>query len=206
MLRVLVRSLGLTLLLFAIFGVAAYYGFTQAVAWMGWTSGGFAEAAAAALMAIALGWLLFRTVAMAVLNLFSDEIVAAVEARDYPAAAARATPLSFAAGLRMGIRSALRALGWNLLALPLYVALLITGVGTLAVFLGLNAYLLGRDLADMVEGRHPSIPSFGWGQRFIIGFVSALLFLVPVANLLAPIVSAAMAVHLFHQRREAIIG
>jgi uncharacterized protein involved in cysteine biosynthesis len=200
---VLLKSLGLTLLIFAALGAVAWMGLRAIFAWMGWASnGGIAEAIAAALIMVATGWLLFRGIAMAVLGLFSDAIVVAVEDESYPAAAARAQSLSTAAGLRLALRSLSRTLAWNLVALPLYVVLLATGAGALLLFLAVNAYLLGRDLADMVEGRHPDLPPIKPGARFLMGLVSALLFLVPVANLLAPIWSAAMAVHMLHGRRE----
>ena len=44
----------------------------------------------------------------------------------------------------------------------------------------------------------------GWPKgrpaRWSLGLLSAASFVVPVANLLAPIVSAAMAVHMLHLR------
>ncbi|HEX7782811.1 MAG TPA: EI24 domain-containing protein [Sphingobium sp.] len=201
---VLAKSLGLTLLIFAALGVGVWFGLRFLFVWMGWGEGGLAGAAAAVVVVVTIlvAWLLFRAVAMAVLGLFSDAIVIAVERESYPAAAAQARDLSVAAGLRFALRSVARTIGWNLVALPLYIALLVTGVGTLALFLALNGHLLGRDLADMVEGRHPELPAIPHGTRWAMGLVSALLFLVPVANLLAPILSAAMAVHVLHGQRE----
>ena len=90
-----------------------------------------------------------------------------------------------------------------MLALPAYLFLLVTGVGTIALFLALNAYLLGRDMADMVEPRHPALPPIGRGSRWLMGLLSAIAFLVPLVNLLAPIWSAAMAVHMLHGQRKS---
>ncbi|WP_070157696.1 EI24 domain-containing protein [Sphingobium phenoxybenzoativorans] len=199
---VLAKSLGLTLLIFVALGAAVGFGLRYFFLWMGWSEGGLAGAAAAVVIVVLTAWLLFRAVAMAVLGLFSDAIVIAVEQESYPQAAAGARTLSMAAGMRFALRSVIRTVGWNLLALPLYIALLVTGVGTLALFLALNGHLLGKDLADMVEGRHPELPAIPHGTRWAMGIVSALLFLIPVANLLAPIWSAAMAVHVLHGRRE----
>ena len=61
---------------------------------------GWAGLAAVLLVPIAM-WLLFRVVALAVLQFFADEVVAAVEARHYPARAAQARPLP----LRISTRS-----------------------------------------------------------------------------------------------------
>ncbi|WP_031304214.1 EI24 domain-containing protein [Sphingobium quisquiliarum] len=200
-LRLLGKTLLLTLLLFAMAALGLWSAVHAVRVYFGWGGGGMAEAAATALGAIALGWLLFRTAAMAVMNLFADDIVQAVERESYPDAAATARPVGFTRSLRYALASAARTIGWNLLALPAYLALLATGVGTAGLFLLLNAYLLGRDLADMVEPRHPALPPITSVNRWLMGLVSALIFLVPLLNLLAPVWSAAMAVHMLHGRR-----
>ncbi len=197
---VLLKSLALTLLLFALLGVGLWAGLHGFFAWIGWSSrtGGLVEAAAAVVLVVASAWLLFRTIAIVVIGLFGDAIVAAIERESYPEQAMQAHDVSAVQGIRLALRSVLRTIGWNLVALPFYIALLVTGVGTLALLLAVNAYLLGRDLADMVEARHPDRPPIPKGTRLAMGFVSALLFLLPVANLLAPVWSAAMAVHVLH--------
>ncbi|MET0248115.1 MAG: EI24 domain-containing protein [Sphingobium sp.] len=203
-LRLLAKSLLLTLVVFAGLGAGLWWLFHGARLYFGWGQGaqwgGFAEATATALVMIAAGWLLFRAVAMAVMGLFADDIVVAVERAHYPQAAARARPIGVGRSLGIATRSLLRALGWNLLALPFYLVLLVTGIGTIGLFLAVNAVLLGRDMAEMVEPRHPDLPPLSKSSRWLMGLVSALLFLVPLLNLLAPIWSAAMAVHMLHGR------
>ncbi|AUW57237.1 cysteine biosynthesis protein [Sphingobium sp. SCG-1] len=205
---VLFKSLALTLVLFTGLGFGLWAGLHWFFAWIGWasTTGGFVEAAAAFVITLATTWLLFRAVAIAVLGLFGDQIVEAVERESYPAAAAVARHVPFTRSMALAARSILRTVGWNLVALPFYIALLVTGVGTIALLLAVNAYLLGRDLADMVEARHPDLHAIPKGTRMAMGFASALLFLVPVANLLAPIWSAAMAVHILHGRKGKTHG
>ncbi|WP_340267567.1 EI24 domain-containing protein [Sphingobium mellinum] len=197
-LRLLARTLVLSLLGFGALGLGLWATVHAVRLHFGWGGGGLAEAAATALAVTAAAWLLFRTVAIAVMSLFADDIVAAVERESYPAAAARARPVGVAGSLRLALRSIVRTLGWNLVALPAYLVLLATGIGTPGLFLALNAYLLGRDLADMVEPRHPDLPPIPRLGRWLMGLVSALLFLLPFINLLAPIWSAAMAVHMLH--------
>ena len=85
--------------------------------------------------------------------------------------------------------------------MPAYILLLVTGVGTIGLFLVVNAYLLGRDMADMVEPRHPALPPLSRSSRWLLGLVSAVMFLIPLVNLLAPIWSAAMAVHMLLGRK-----
>ncbi|WP_150292979.1 EI24 domain-containing protein [Sphingobium estronivorans] len=205
-LRLLLKTLLLTLFAFALLAAALWGGIHAARLHFGWgaTAGwsGLAEAAATTLAMLAAAWLLFRAVAMAIMTLFADDIIVAVERDSYPQAAARACPVGWGRSLHFALRSLARTLGWNLIALPAYVLLLVTGIGTIGLFLVLNAYLLGRDLSDMVEPRQPDLPPIPRGSRWLMGLVSALIFLVPVLNLLAPIWSAAMAVHMLHGRQR----
>lgn len=207
-LKVLAKVIALTLALFVGLGIAlwwaagalaAHYGRAE---WSGWAE------AAGVLVALIAGWLLFRVVAIAVLGIFADAVVEAVERRYYPGAMASAKAPGLARSVHMGLASAGRALLFNLIALPVYLALLVTGVGTVAVFAVVNALLLGRDLGEMVAVRHlPAAAIREWlgmtrASRFLLGLVVTGLFVVPVVNLFAPILGAAMATHLFHGRKS----
>jgi uncharacterized protein involved in cysteine biosynthesis len=198
--RLLLLVAGLSLVIFVLLGIALWAALDHWILprWFA-VADGFAALMALGLTVL-LGWFLFRGVAMAVMGLFSDSVVESVEEDHYPAAAARAVPVGFARGARMGLWSARRALGWNLLAAPFYLLLLVTGVGTLALALVVNMLLLGRDLEDMVRARHPAMPPLATRERHALGLVTAALFVVPAVNLLAPIVGAAMAVHMLHRR------
>ena len=200
--RLLGKSLALTLLIFVMAGLGLWTAVHAVRVYFGWSGGGLAEAAPTTIGVIALAWLLFRTIAMAIMNLFADDIIAAVERSSYPAAAAEARSLGLGPSVRLALASAARTIGWNLIAMPAYLLLLVTGVGTIGLFLVLNAYLLGRDLADMVEPRHAALPPISRLRRWLMGLVSTLLFLLPFINLLAPIWSAAMAVHMLHGVRS----
>ncbi|BAV65151.1 EI24 domain-containing protein [Sphingobium cloacae] len=200
--RLLLKSLAWTLLIFLALGGALWGVFHLVRLHFDWGGGGLAEAAATALAMVPLGWLLFRAVAMAVMGFYADEIVMAVERDSYPQAAREARPMGPARSLRFALASLGRTLGWNIAALPAYLVLIITGVGSIGLFLALNAYLLGRDLADMVQPRHPSLPPIPRGSRWLMGLVSALLLIPPFVNLLAPVWSAAMAVHMLHGVRR----
>ena len=204
-LKVLAKSLALTILLFVIAGFGVYWLLIWLFDWFGWgESGGLAAAASAAIIAALSFWLMFRAVAMGVISIFTDEIVDAVERKHYPEKAAVAQPAGYADQIRVGLASAGRAIGWNLLAAPLYLILLVTGVGTIVLFLAINTILLARDLGELIAIRH--VPKEQWGdwrretrgKRMQIGLVAAGLFVIPVANLLAPILSAAMAAHMLH--------
>ena len=149
---------------------------------------------------------LFPAVATAVMSLFLDDIVDAVEARHYPKARAPRS-IGMVQGAWMGIASGVRLMLVNLLLAPLYLILLVTGVGPFVLYLLVNGYLLGRDTLQMVTVRHlESGAERSWrkthrSEQFMLGVLVSLLFLLPVANLFAPLLGAAMATHLFHADR-----
>jgi uncharacterized protein involved in cysteine biosynthesis len=151
-------------------------------------------------------WLLFRLVALAVMQLSADEVVAAVEARHYPEIAARAQPLGMHREVGLALRSTLRSLLWNLAALPVALVLIVTGVGPLLVFAVVNAMLLGRELTETVRIRHRDarglpLPDLSFTTRFVLGAICVGLLTLPFVNLLASVLGAAMATHLVHRRR-----
>lgn len=205
-LRVLGKSLLVTLALFILLGVGVWWGVERMLAQSEWHDT-FAGVAAVVALALAF-WFLFRAIAIAVVGLFADEVVAAVEAKHYPAALASARAVSFHRAALMGLRSAGRFLIVNLLLLPAYIVLLVTGIGTAALFFAVNGWLLGRDLADMVAARHMDDAAMrAWrrtngAQRFLLGLAATGLFVVPLLNILAPVLGAAMATHLFHRGRQ----
>ncbi|MBN8843958.1 MAG: EI24 domain-containing protein [Sphingomonadales bacterium] len=201
-LRVLVQSLLLTLLVFAAAGGAIFAGARWALDHWRWLDGVELDMAGVLILLVLLAgsWLLFRAVAIVVVGLFADSIVADVEGRHYPAAAMRAVDVGWRQNITLALTSLARLIGGNLVALPVYLILLFTGIGTPIFALFVNALLLGRDLEAMVLARHPDRPRFDRSTRWALGLLSAVSFVVPVANLLAPIVSAAMAVHLLHLR------
>jgi uncharacterized protein involved in cysteine biosynthesis len=213
-LRVLAKSMAVTLLLLAVVGVGLAWGarwVTTDLFVLGDDAGTLA-AIAAVIAAVGLAWLLFRIVAIAVIGLFADEVVEAVEAKHYPAALATARPVPLGRSLGMSGKSVLRALAVNAFFLPLYLLLLATGIGTAAVFFVVNGWLLGRDLSDMVAARHlppaamPAERSASGGRRFLLGLMGTGLLMIPFVNFVAPLVGAAMATHAFHRRRSKGVG
>ena len=120
-------------------------------------------------------------------------------------AAANARKLGFAEEARNALAGLARAVVINLIALPIALLLLVTGVGTALLFWVVNAWLLGRELQDMVWLRHrpdkDAAPPLGALTRFALGGIVAGMLLVPFLNLLAPVLSAAAATHLVHGRK-----
>ncbi len=210
-LRVLAKSIAVTLAMFVVLGAGLWWLVDWSIA--SWLlpmlpadyGPGVTAFVAAAILFIG-GWLLFRILAIAVIQFFVDEIVIAVERRHYPGSHALARDLSFRESLRESGKGLGRALGFNLLALPLALVLLATGIGTVALFWLVNAVLLGRELQDMAWLRHKTRPDepppLSAMTRLALGGVVAALIAVPFANLLAPVVGAAAATHLVHSRKD----
>jgi CysZ protein len=143
--------------------------------------------------------LLFRVVAVAITWIFADDIIDAVEDRHYPRHAMTGKRPGLASGAQMALRSVARVIGYNLLALPVYLLLLFTGVGTFIAFLLVNALLLGRDLEDMLIARHgKEHGSMRKLPRLLLGLAGTAGMMVPFFNLIVPVLATAAAVHMAH--------
>jgi len=206
---ILAKSLVVTVVLVAGIACGGWYALDWALGRAGVDEGWFSgagwlrQAASLALTLVGL-WLVWRIVAMAVIGFFADEVVLAVEAKHYPAAAARARDLPLAEQFSSSLRSAWRALVVNLIALPFALVLLVTGIGTALVFFVVNTALVGRELEDMVWLRHrrdAADPSpLARGERALLGGAVTALLSLPFVNLVAPILGAAAATHLIHRK------
>lgn len=202
-LRVLGKSLLATLAIFALLGTLAWQGLSATLRAYAAGYEGLGGLIAILLTVIG-GWLLFRIVALAVIQFFADDIVRAVEARHYPGAAT-VPNLPIAAAFSASTKGLVRAVIVNAVALPFALVLLVTGVGTALLFWAANAWLLGRELTEMVWLRHrgasdAGVPVSG-ATRFALGGIVAALLIVPFVNFLAPVLGAAAATHLVHRAR-----
>jgi CysZ protein len=149
-------------------------------------------------------YLFFPAVSTVVMGFFLDDIVDAVEAKYYPD---DLSPRRLGAyeNIMMASKLGLLLVVANILALPLYLMLLITGVGPFILFLVLNSYLIGREYFELVAVRHyprsaaTGIRRHNRDKTFLTGGIITGLYLVPGINLLAPLIGAAMTVHVFHR-------
>lgn len=161
----------------------------------------------AIILTLVAAWLLFPGVAIAVVSGFADRIAAVVEERHYPDAAASAKRIGIGQAAWLGLKSGGRLLLYNLVAIPFYLLLLITGIGPFILFVIVNGLAMGRDLGELAATRHlAGEPRRTWlsetkGTQRLMGCLVSLLFLVPFANLVAPVIGVAMAVHLFQRGR-----
>lgn len=205
-LRVLLKTVAITLLVFALLGVGLFQAIVAAGTYVGMNMGAEATYLVSLVLTLLLAWLLFRVVALAVLQFFADEVVIAVEECHYPECAANARKLPFNEDLGNSLRGAGRALLFNALALPVVIVLFFTAIGPAIVFLLVNAVLLGRELTDMGWFRHrpaKDAPSpVGKIDQLMLGAAIAGMMAIPILNLIAPIVGAAAGTHLVQISRQ----
>jgi CysZ protein len=204
--RLLIRVILLTLLAFLILGFALWWVMSWSIGWIGLDRigigadnasvfGAFLAAATTLLSTL----LLFRIVAVAITWVFADDIIDAVEDRHYPRHAMTGKRPGLVSGAAMALRSIIRVIGYNLLALPVYLLLLFTGIGTAIAFLLVNALLLGRDLEDMLVARHgKEHGAMRKLPRLLLGLTGTVGMMVPFFNLIVPVLATATAVHMAH--------
>lgn len=204
--RLLIRVVLLTLLSFLILGFGLWWVMSWGMGWIGLSQIGVSAddatifsaflAAATTLLSTVL---LFRIIAVSITWIFADDIIDAVEDRYYPKQAMAGKRPGLATGVQMATRSVVRVIGYNLLALPLYLILLVTGIGTAIAFLLINALLLGRDLEDMMVARHgKEHGTMRKLPRLLLGLAGTAGMLIPFFNLIVPVLATATAVHMAH--------
>jgi uncharacterized protein involved in cysteine biosynthesis len=195
----LAKVILLTIVIFICLGIGLWYVFDAVFMWLNLRDDGTLSGLLSAALLLLSGMLLFRVVAVAITWVFADDIIDAVEDRHYPHHVGLGKRPGLAKGLQMASRSVARVIGYNLLALPIYLLLLFTGIGTAIAFLAVNALLLGRDLEDMLVARHgKDHGSIRKLPRLLLGLVGTAGMLIPFFNLIVPVLATAMAVHMVH--------
>jgi uncharacterized protein involved in cysteine biosynthesis len=194
LLGVLGAALALALLIWGAVEAAAWAAAGDAT-WLSW----LAQAAGGAL-GLVLAWWLFLPVAAAIASQLVEPVVAAVERSHYPGlppprGASVAVQVSF--GLRFG----LRLLVIQIVLLPLF---FIPVVG-FALALLISAHALGAGMIQQTAllRMDQAGALAAWRRRrlsgWFLGLLLALMALVPLLNLLVPVIGTAAAVHLLHR-------
>lgn len=178
------------------------WGAIEAAAWAaggtGWLSW-LAQAGGGA-AALLLAWWLFLPVAAAIAAQLVEPVANAVERRHYPhlpppACASVTTQVAF--GLRFG----LRLLAIQILLLPL---LLVPVVG-FSLALLVSAHALGAGLVQQTALLRMDAPAAraAWRRNrlsgWVLGLLLALMALVPLLNLLVPVLGTAASVHILQR-------
>lgn len=148
---------------------------------------------------VLVGFLLFPPLVLAFSGFLQDEVAEAVEARHYPQLP-KPRIRAWTEDVASSVKLALRALGWNLLCLPLFF-IPVLGQG---IWLLINGSLLGREYAEMVTVRRlpPAeaalmVRSYR-GRLTLAGMILAGLSLVPFLNLLVPVLGMAFMTHVVY--------
>jgi uncharacterized protein involved in cysteine biosynthesis len=159
---------------------------------------------AGAIVTVVLAFLFFPGMVQVISGLFADRVAETVEARHYPALGT-ARHQTIGEILTDSLQFAVVSIGLNLLALPFY--LLLPGLN-LAIFYGLNGYLLGREYAGMVAIRRldrAGVKAFrrqNRGAVLMSGVAIAVLTTIPIVNLATPVLATAFALHEFERLRR----
>lgn len=207
-LGVVLRSLAWAALAFAALLFGAFWGLHHLVAahgWAGWLAwaAGLLGGVGAALLAI---WL-FLPVAAAIGAFYVDRIAAAVEGRHYPW-----LPAQRGASAWMQVLDAIavgaRVLLLSLVAIP--IALLLPGPGIVLAWL-IAAWAIGRGLFGAVAMRRMSRSDAAILARRLRskilaqGAILAAAGVLPVLNLLVPVLGTAAMVHMLHHEYTTAI-
>lgn len=191
----------LILLLYGIYKILAMTVFSD-TAWMesSFDIGG-------TIIGFILAWLLFPVMLPIIVSFFDEKIADLVEEADYPGLPKPEYP--FWPTFWQDVRFTLKAIGLNILILPLYLLPIVN----IAIYFLLNGYLLGQQFFRMAAIRRIGIPAAEamikeHGRKiWMAGALVAFLATVPILNLISPFWGVALMLHLFHQlwERENII-
>lgn len=165
---------------------------------------GWAESAAdiaALAVALVLPLLFFPALVTTVMGPILDQVADAVEERHYPHLN-WPRPQKWSEVMATTLRFLALTVAINLLALPIYGVLLLTGLTVVLVYL-VNGYLLGREYFEVVALRRltPAEAKVLFrnrlGRLWLAGAIITFLFTVPILNLLAPVIATAFMTHVF---------
>ena len=155
---------------------------------------GFAQFLGGSLIII-ISYFFFAGIHGAFVGIFIDDILDAVHQKHYPQAPWQKPP-SMTKSLLFSGRILLLTFALNLLASPLLIlGWFIPPLG-LSLQIFLNAYLLGKEYGHLVEFRIPKDqPASPVPKYFVNGMIASCIWVIPVLNLLAPILLAGSVLH-----------
>ena len=167
--------------------------------WRNWLSGGFG-----AFMMIVIGFFIYPGLATAVACLFVEPLADRLERQNYPDLPP-AHEVPTLDQVRSFGQAIMRALSLNLLALPFY----FIPVVNLIVYALVNGRLLVREYFFAITLRHLSLNDANElyiiekKRLFMAGLLLAGLFVIPVVNILAPIVATSFLIHRLARKNDS---
>jgi CysZ protein len=210
-LKPLLYSLGLSVLLALIAFPLGYLGFEWLnQAFLAWLEGGdswwmstieWGLRVLGILIILVIFVFAFGTIQTAFLGLFLDDVVTAARDKNHPTVQLDAPPplskSSWASAQFLTLSLSVNALilpivliGWFLPPLGLIVQLIA------------NGYLFGKEYEDIIAVRFQTESRLDPLKRTIFGTAAAALYLVPVLNFVAPVISAAAFTNYIASRNE----
>ena len=210
-LKPLLYSLGLSVLIALIALPLGYLGFEWLnQAFLAWLEGGeswwmstieWSLRVLGILIILVIFVFAFGTIQTAFLGLFIDDVVTAARDKNHPTIQLDPPPSlsksSWASAQFLTLSLSLNALilpivlfGWFLPPLGLIVQLIA------------NGYLFGKEYEDIIAVRFQTETRLDPLKRTIFGTATAALFLVPVLNFVAPVISAAAFTNYIASRNE----
>ena len=148
-----------------------------------------------AFLLIIFFYFLFAGIHGAFVGIFIDDILDAIQEHHYPDITWAKAPSTLKSCL-LGMRILVSTLLLNILAFPiLVIGWFIPPVG-LTFHVILNGYLLGKEYGQLIEFRIPNDSSnHKKVSYFSNGVIASIIWLIPVLNLLAPILLAGSVLH-----------
>ena len=147
-------------------------------------------------LVLVTGWFAFPLVVTAAAGLFLEPLADRIERMHYPELPA-ARNMSIREQTVASLRTLARTLGWNLLGFPFYFIPFVNVVAYAVI----NGFLLSREYFQIVALRHMPLPeakALYRRHRFSMwrgGLVLTGIFLIPVVNMVAPLLATAWMVH-----------
>jgi len=221
--RIVWLNLILALLVLIVSSVVAWWSLTY-VPWsdlpvIGWAIGFLGDTAdtvggfAFGLVMLVVAFFLFPGLMTALAGVFLDGVVDIVESKHYPGA-----PPSRRIGIVESVASALKfviiIIVVNLIALPFYLILMVTGIGAPILYYIVNGYLVGREFFEVVAFRRlppdlaRSLRRSHRARILLYGAGTVFLMNIPFVNLITPVLATAAMVHVFQglPRRQEFEG
>ena len=210
-LKPLLYSLGLSLVVALIALPAGYLGFEWLnQAFLSWLEGGdswwmdtieWSLRVLGILIMLVILFFAFGSVQTAFLGLFLDDVVTAARDKNHPTIQLEPPP-SLSKSSWASARFLALSLSLNALILPVVlIGWFLPPLG-LIVQLIANGYLFGKEYEDIIAVRFQTETRLDPLKRTIFGTATAALFLVPVLNFVAPVISAAAFTNYIASRNE----
>jgi len=151
--------------------------------------------------ALIIGWFILPILMPLIAGIFGEMVIERVEKRYYPSSNLRNG--RFWPDIIHDIKFTLFSLLLNILIIPFY----FIGIGFI-MSIALNSYLIGREFFESAAGYHLGKPEASKFRKkhsskvYLAGLILTLIALIPIVNLILPIIAIVWMVHLYHEIKK----